>query len=96
MVLAVLVVWLFNCLNILREYERGVVFRLGRPLKNEKGPGLVLILWPFDKIVTVSSADGGPRSSAPKASSRRPPGWPKPPNCSIARPRRLRYAICRR
>ena len=34
--------------------ERGVVFRLGRLLKQEKGPGLVLILWPIDKLVTVS------------------------------------------
>jgi len=47
-------VWLFNCLNILREYERAVVFRLGRVLKHEKGPGLVLILWPIDTIVKVS------------------------------------------
>ena len=50
----IVLVWLFNCLNILREYERAVVFRLGRVLKKEKGPGLVLILWPIDKIVTVS------------------------------------------
>jgi regulator of protease activity HflC (stomatin/prohibitin superfamily) len=48
------VIWLFNCLNIMREYERAVVFRLGRVLKREKGPGLVLILWPIDKIVKVS------------------------------------------
>jgi regulator of protease activity HflC (stomatin/prohibitin superfamily) len=47
-------IWLFNCLNILREYERAVVFRLGRVLKREKGPGLVLIVWPIDKIVKVS------------------------------------------
>ena len=50
----IVLVWLFNCLNILREYERAVVFRLGRVLKREKGPGLVLILWPIDKIVKVS------------------------------------------
>ena len=41
-------------MNILREYERAVVFRLGRLLKREKGPGLVLIFWPIDKIVKVS------------------------------------------
>ena len=52
--LFVFVIWLFNCLNIMREYERAVVFRLGRVLKKEKGPGLVLILWPIDKIVKVS------------------------------------------
>src|SRR6202035_5724782 len=50
----VFLVWLFNCLNIMREYERAVVFRLGRVLKRERGPGLVLILWPIDKIVKVS------------------------------------------
>jgi regulator of protease activity HflC (stomatin/prohibitin superfamily) len=49
----IFLVWLFNCLNIMREYERAVVFRLGRVLKREKGPGLVLILWPIDKIVKV-------------------------------------------
>lgn len=54
LVFGVFVVWLLNCLNILREYERAVVFRLGRVLKQEKGPGLVLIFWPIDKIVTVS------------------------------------------
>src|SRR5580658_6682366 len=53
-VLFAFVVWLFNCLNIMQEYERAVVFRLGRVLKREKGPGIVLILWPIDKIVKVS------------------------------------------
>jgi regulator of protease activity HflC (stomatin/prohibitin superfamily) len=53
-VIGIFLVWLFNCLNILREYERAVVFRLGRVLKREKGPGLVLIFWPIDKIVKVS------------------------------------------
>ena len=52
--LLIFVIWLFNCLNIMREYERAVVFRLGRVLKREKGPGLVLIFWPIDKIVKVS------------------------------------------
>src|ERR1017187_8176684 len=50
----IVLVWLFNCLNIMPEYERAVVFRLGRVLKKEKGPGLVLIFWPIDKIVKVS------------------------------------------
>src|SRR5256885_771113 len=52
--IVIALVWLFNCLNIMREYERAVVFRLGRILKREKGPGLVLILWPIDKMVRVS------------------------------------------
>jgi regulator of protease activity HflC (stomatin/prohibitin superfamily) len=52
--LVIVLIWIFNCLNILREYERAVVFRLGRVLKKEKGPGVVLIFWPIDKIVQVS------------------------------------------
>ena len=46
--------WIMACLNVLREYERAVVFRLGRVLKEDKGPGLVLIFWPIDKIVKIS------------------------------------------
>jgi regulator of protease activity HflC (stomatin/prohibitin superfamily) len=40
-------------INILNEYERAVVFRLGRLLDRPKGPGLVLILWPIDRMVKV-------------------------------------------
>ncbi len=40
--------------NILAEYERGVIFRLGRILEQPKGPGLVLVLWPIDRMVKVS------------------------------------------
>ena len=49
-----LVVWLLKCLNVLNEYERAVVFRLGRLLGQPKGPGLVLIFWPIDKMVKIS------------------------------------------
>ncbi|MBI4511585.1 MAG: slipin family protein [Deltaproteobacteria bacterium] len=47
---AVLTKWI----KILREYERGVVFRLGRVLPRPKGPGLVVVLWPIDRMVRVS------------------------------------------
>ncbi|MGE5343843.1 MAG: slipin family protein [Candidatus Omnitrophota bacterium] len=47
-------IWLFNCINVLREYERGVIFRLGRVLKEAKGPGLILVLYPIDKLIRVS------------------------------------------
>jgi regulator of protease activity HflC (stomatin/prohibitin superfamily) len=53
-VLAIFVIWLFNSLNVLREYERGVVFRIGRVLPEPKGPGLVWILFPIDRVVRVS------------------------------------------
>src|SRR6201999_1813731 len=50
----IVLVWIVRCLNILPEYERAVVFRLGRGLKSAKGPGVVLIIWPIDRIVKVS------------------------------------------
>src|SRR4029077_2133921 len=51
---ALAALWIAKCLNILREYERAVVFRLGRLLPHDKGPGLVLIPWPIDTMVRVS------------------------------------------
>lgn len=50
----VVVFYLFQCIRVLREYERAVVFRLGRLLSKPKGPGLVLIFYPIDKMVVVS------------------------------------------
>jgi regulator of protease activity HflC (stomatin/prohibitin superfamily) len=50
----VVLVLLSRCINILRQYERGVVFRLGRVMQSERGPGLVFIFWPIDKLVKVS------------------------------------------
>ena len=46
--------WLINCIKILNEYERGVVFRLGRMLAQPVGPGLTLILFPIDRFVRIS------------------------------------------
>jgi regulator of protease activity HflC (stomatin/prohibitin superfamily) len=48
------IVLLVKWINILSEYERGVVFRLGRVLREPKGPGLVIVLWPIDRMVRVS------------------------------------------
>jgi regulator of protease activity HflC (stomatin/prohibitin superfamily) len=45
---------LFKWINILNEYERGVVFRLGRVLAEPKGPGFVFVFWPIDRMVKVS------------------------------------------
>jgi len=52
--LMIIVIVLFNSFNVLREYERGVIFRLGRLLKEPKGPGLIIVWWPIDRIVKVS------------------------------------------
>jgi len=49
----IVVIWLFNSINVLREYERGVIFRLGRLFPQPKGPGLIFVFWPIDKIVKV-------------------------------------------
>ena len=49
----IIVIWLFNSVKVLREYERGVIFRLGRLLPEAKGPGLIFVFWPIDKIVKV-------------------------------------------
>lgn len=45
---------LFNWIKVLREYERGVIFRLGRVLADPKGPGLILVLYPIDKMERIS------------------------------------------
>jgi regulator of protease activity HflC (stomatin/prohibitin superfamily) len=50
LVLGLLSQWI----RVLREYERGVVFRLGRVMEKPKGPGLVIVLWPIDRLVRVS------------------------------------------
>lgn len=52
--LVIVFMWVSSCLNVLREYERAVVFRLGRLQRPDKGPGLIFILWPIDKLVRVS------------------------------------------
>jgi regulator of protease activity HflC (stomatin/prohibitin superfamily) len=53
-IVIIILIWLAACLNVLREYERAVVFRLGRIQTPDKGPGLIFILWPIDKIVRIS------------------------------------------
>jgi regulator of protease activity HflC (stomatin/prohibitin superfamily) len=52
--LAILLLYIFSVINIIPEYERGVIFRLGRLLPEAKGPGLVLIFRPIDRLVRVS------------------------------------------
>jgi regulator of protease activity HflC (stomatin/prohibitin superfamily) len=52
--LALVVLYLLTCIRVLFEYDRGVVFRLGRVLPQPKGPGLILIFWPVDWMVRVS------------------------------------------
>ena len=53
-VIVIVVIYLLNSIKILREYERGVIFRLGRVLGRPKGPGIILVFAPIDRIVRVS------------------------------------------
>src|ERR1700681_1208411 len=46
--------YLLSSIKILREYERGVIFRLGRLLDRPKGPGVILVFAPIDRIVRIS------------------------------------------
>jgi regulator of protease activity HflC (stomatin/prohibitin superfamily) len=50
----IVVIYLFMSINILNEYERGVIFRLGKLLPQPKGPGVILVFAPIDRIVRVS------------------------------------------
>ncbi len=50
----IVILYLLSCIKILKEYERGVIFRLGRALPKPKGPGLIFVFVPIDKMVRVS------------------------------------------
>ena len=51
---AIVVLYVLSSIKILREYERGVIFRLGRALKTPKGPGIICVFRPFDQMVRIS------------------------------------------
>ncbi len=53
-VVGIVVLYLLSCIRILFEYQRGVVFRLGRVLPKPKGPGLIMVFWPIDSMMRVS------------------------------------------
>jgi regulator of protease activity HflC (stomatin/prohibitin superfamily) len=50
----VVLLYILSSIKILREYERGVIFRLGKLLPEPKGPGVVLVFTPIDRMVRVS------------------------------------------
>ena len=53
LVLVLVIMFLSSALRVLREYERGVIFRLGR-LIDSKGPGLIILIPVIDRMVKVS------------------------------------------
>jgi regulator of protease activity HflC (stomatin/prohibitin superfamily) len=50
----IVVLYVLSAIKILREYERGVIFRLGRLLPYAKGPGIILVFYPVDRMVRTS------------------------------------------
>ena len=53
-VVAVVVLYILSSIKILRQYEKGVIFRLGKLLAEPKGPGVILVFWPIDQMERVS------------------------------------------
>ena len=53
-VAVIAIFFILSWIKVLKEYERGVIFRLGRVLDKPKGPGLILVLSPIDKLVRIS------------------------------------------
>lgn len=53
-VIGLIVLYILNSVKILREYERAVIFRLGRVLPQPKGPGIILVFAPIDRMVKIS------------------------------------------
>jgi regulator of protease activity HflC (stomatin/prohibitin superfamily) len=53
-VLLIPILYLIASIKILNEYERGVIFRLGKLMPQPKGPGVVLVFAPLDRMVRVS------------------------------------------
>ena len=48
------IIYIASCIKVVNQYERAVIFRLGKLLSEPKGPGLIFILRPFDRAVVVS------------------------------------------
>ena len=53
-IIIIVALYLISSIKILAEYERGVIFRLGRLLETAKGPGVILVFTPIDRIVRIS------------------------------------------
>jgi regulator of protease activity HflC (stomatin/prohibitin superfamily) len=50
----IFLIWLFNSVFVIKEWERGVILRLGRMLPDPKPAGLQLVFWPIDKLTRLS------------------------------------------
>ena len=52
--IGIVVLYFLSCIRFIFEFERGVVFRLGRVLAKPKGPGVILVFWPIDRLIRIS------------------------------------------
>jgi regulator of protease activity HflC (stomatin/prohibitin superfamily) len=52
--LGLVALYFLSCIRFIFEYERGVVFRLGRVLPQPKGPGVIMVFWPVDRLIRIS------------------------------------------
>jgi len=50
----IVLIWFFKSVYVIKEWERGVVLRLGRMLPEPKGAGLRLVFWPIEKLTRMS------------------------------------------
>ena len=53
-IVVIVLLYIVSSVKILRQYEKGVIFRLGKLLPEPKGPGIILVFWPIDQIERVS------------------------------------------
>jgi len=53
-IVVIIALYIISCIKILAEYERGVIFRLGRVQSEPKGPGLIILFKPIDRMVRTS------------------------------------------
>ena len=53
-VILIVLLYVISSIKILAEYERGVIFRLGKLLERAKGPGIILVFKPIDRMVRVT------------------------------------------
>jgi regulator of protease activity HflC (stomatin/prohibitin superfamily) len=53
-IIFIFLIWFFNSVFVIKEWERGVVLRLGRMIPVPKAAGLRLVFWPIDKLIRVS------------------------------------------
>ena len=52
-IIVIVIFFLFSAIKILNEYERGVIFRLGRVLGTPKGPGLIILIPIIDRMMKI-------------------------------------------